>query len=346
MVYGDGRPGSDGAPGRPHGGVSLSDAIIQLEHVSKRFGQQLAVDDVTVEVPRGRCFAWLGPNGCGKTTLIRMMLGLARPTAGRIHLRGLEVPKEIRSALSRVGGIVEEPRFYPYLSGRRNLDIWAAHYGGEARARIPALLERVALSERADDKVKAYSLGMRQRLGVARALLNDPELLVLDEPTNGLDPAGMLEFRTMIRALIEQEGRTVFISSHILDEVQKMADDIAIVQAGKLISWGPVGELIASGRHSVMLRTDDDERARRVLSGIAFVTGVSSNGRHGALDLEIADISDERLIALNRTLVEAGVGVAEIWRESESLEDRFLELTADSKPGDMGMVQGDGDAGS
>ena len=245
------------------------------------------------------------------------------------------MPHDIRKALSRVGGIVEEPRFYPYLSGRRNLDIWAAHYGGEARSRIPAVLERVELTERAGDKVKTYSLGMRQRLGVARALLNDPELLVLDEPTNGLDPAGMLEFRNMIRALVEKEGRTVFISSHILDEVQKMADDIAIVQAGRLISWGPVDELIASGRHSVLLRTDDDERARGVLSGISFVTGVGHNEDYKALDLEVADISDERLIAINRTLLEAGVGVAEIWRESESLEDRFLELTADSKPGDM-----------
>ena len=325
-------------------GRGLSDAIIQLEHVSKRFGHKLAVDDVTVDVPRGRCFAWLGPNGCGKTTLIRMMLGLAKPTEGRIRLRGFDVPKDIHSALSRVGGIVEEPRFYPYLSGRRNLDVWAAHYGGEARARIPAVLDRVVLTDRADDKVKTYSLGMRQRLGVARALLNDPELLVLDEPTNGLDPAGMLEFRTMIRDLVEKEDRTVFISSHILDEVQKMADDIAIVQAGKLISWGPVDELIAGGRHSVLLRTDDDERARGVLSGIAYVTGVGRNDGYNALDLQVADISDERLIALNRALLEAGVGVAEIWRESESLEQRFLELTADSKPGDMSPVQEGGDA--
>jgi ABC-2 type transport system ATP-binding protein len=297
-----------------------------------------------VDVPRGRCFAWLGPNGCGKTTLIRMMLGLAQPTGGRIHLRGCEVPREIRRALSRVGGIVEEPRFYPYLSGRRNLDVWAAHYGGEARARIPAVLDRVALTDRAGDKVKTYSLGMRQRLGVARALLNDPELLVLDEPTNGLDPAGMLEFRTMIRNLVEQEERTVFISSHILDEVQKMADDIAIVQAGRLISWGPVDELIAAGRHSVLLRVDDEARARSVLSGVSFVAGIGTNEVHDALDLEVADISDERLIAINRTLVEAGVGVAEIWRESETLEQRFLDLTADSKPGDMSPVRKDDDA--
>ena len=273
-----------------------------------------------------------------------MMLGLAQPTGGRIHLRGCEVPREIRRALSRVGGIVEEPRFYPYLSGRRNLDVWAAHYGGEARARIPGVLDRVALTERAGDKVKTYSLGMRQRLGVARALLNDPELLVLDEPTNGLDPAGMLEFRTMIRNLVEKEERTVFISSHILDEVQKMADDIAIVQAGRLISWGPVDELIAAGRHSVLLRVDDEARARSVLSGVSFVAGVGTNEVHDALDLEVADISDERLIAINRALVEAGVGVAEIWRESETLEQRFLDLTADSKPGDMSPVRKDDDA--
>ncbi len=314
----------------------MSDSIIQLEGVSKRFGQKLAVDDVTLDVPEGRCFAWLGPNGCGKTTLIRMMLGLAHPTAGRIRLRGYEMPHEIRKALSRVGGIVEEPRFYPYLSGERNLRIWASHYGGEAPSRIPAVLERVVLADRAGDKVKTYSLGMRQRLGVARALLNDPELLLLDEPTNGLDPAGMLEFRTMIRDLVDKEGRTVFISSHILDEVQKMADDIAIVQAGKLISWGPVDELIAGGRHSVLLRADDEEKARGVLSGLQFVTGVGRHEGHNALDLAVADINDERLIAINRALVEGGVGVAEIWRESESLEQRFLDLTAGSKPGEMG----------
>jgi ABC-2 type transport system ATP-binding protein len=156
----------------------------------------------------------------------------------------------------------------------------------------------------------------------------------------------MVEFRTMIRDLVEKEDRTVFISSHILDEVEKMADDIAIVQAGRLISWGPVGELIAGGRHSVLVRTDDDERARGVLSGVAFVTGIRANETYKALDLEVADISDERLIAINRTLMDAGVGVAEIWRESETLEQRFLELTADSKPGDMTPVREDGDAGN
>ena len=155
--------------------------------------------------------------------------------------------------------------------------MWAAHYGGEARARIPAVLERVELTERAGDKVKTYSLGMRQRLGVARACSTTPSCSCSTSRRTGSDPAGMLEFRTMIRNLVEKEGATVFISSHILDEVQKMADDIAIVQAGRLISWGPVDELIAAGRHSVLLRVDDEDRARSVLSGISFITGVGTN---------------------------------------------------------------------
>jgi ABC-2 type transport system ATP-binding protein len=206
----------------------------------KRYGEIVAVDHVDLTVESGDVFGYLGPNGAGKTTSLRMMLGLIRPTEGSVRLFGHDPLAEGAKALAGVAGFVEEPRFYPYLSGRRNLDIWAAHYGGEARSRIPAVLERVDLSERAGDKVKTYSLGMRQRLGVARALVNDPELLVLDEPTNGLDPAGMLEFRMMIRDLVEKEQRTVFISSHILDEVQKMADDIAIVQAGKLVLHGSV----------------------------------------------------------------------------------------------------------
>ena len=254
----------------------VDDPIITLEGVSKRFGTKTAVDDVSVEVPRGRCFGWLGPNGCGKTTLIRMMLGLARPTSGTVIVRGHAIPERSRMALSRVGAIVEEPRFYPYLSGRSNLSVWAAHFGRDAGRRIEPALHRVGLAERADDKVKVYSLGMRQRLGVARALLNDPELLVLDEPTNGLDPAGMHEFRLMIRALVEKEGRTVFISSHILDEVQKMADDIAIVHDGRLVSCGPVQSLLDGGRSTVGVRVDDEQRARQVLSTLTFVAGVTA----------------------------------------------------------------------
>ncbi len=305
----------------------MTDSIISLEGVSKSFGQNVAVSDVSFEVKPGRCVGWLGPNGSGKTTLIRCMLGLARANRGTIHVRGYEIPKDVRTALQRVGGIVEEPRFYPYLSGRANLEVWARFTGGEAHTQIDRALERVDLTARAGSKVKEYSLGMRQRLGVARSLLTDPELLILDEPSNGLDPAGMAEFRDMIRSFVEQEGRTVFISSHLLDEVEKIADEIAIVQAGKLVLHGSVDELVAGGRHSLRIRVDAPERAEELLRGVDSVTAIV-RGDDGNLALTLERVDDASSIAITRALVTAGIGVAEVVRESESLEERFLEITA------------------
>lgn len=315
----------------------MADTIISLEHVSKNFGSKAAVSDVTFDVLAGRCVGWLGPNGSGKTTLIRCMLGLARPSSGSIHVRGFELPKDVRPALERVGGIVEEPRFYPYLSGRANLEVWARFYGGEAPGRVARVLDRVNLSARADSKVKEYSLGMRQRLGVARSLLTDPELLILDEPSNGLDPAGIAEFRDMIRSFVEDEHRTVFISSHLLDEVQKMADDIAIVQAGKLVLHGSVAELVAGGNQRLRIRVDRGEEAEAVVSRLSFVRSVDRVGDE--LRLSLDRIDDRQAIAVTSTLVAAGIGVAEIVHEGESLEERFLELTAGTIPGEMGEAQ-------
>lgn len=303
-----------------------AEPIIRLSGVTKRFGRTVAVDDVTVDVPRGRCLGWLGPNGSGKTTLIRCMLGLARASAGTIHVRGREVPKDVRHALSGVGAIVEEPRFYPYLSGRRNLEVSAGLVGRDAFGRIDAALARVALTDSAGRAVKKYSLGMRQRLGVARSLLTDPELLILDEPSNGLDPAGMAEFRQMIRSFVEEDGRTVFISSHLLDEVEKIADDIAIVQAGVLVAHGTVAQLVAGGAATVRVRVDDRERARNVLGGLRFVTAVEEREPR-ALDVSLERVDDESSIALTRALVEAGIGVAEVVQRRETLEERFLEIT-------------------
>ena len=258
--------------------------IIRLEGVTKRFGSKVAVDGVTIDVPRGRCLGWLGPNGSGKTTLIRCMLGLARASSGRIEVCGQPMPSGSRLALERVGGIVEEPRFYPYLSGRGNLEVWAGFLGGDSRGRIDTALERVGLAANADRKVKAYSMGMRQRLGVARSLLNDPELLILDEPSNGLDPSGMAAFRQMIRSFVELDGRTVFISSHLLDEVEKITDDIAIVHEGRLVLHGSVEELVAEGRQGLRLRVDDGDRAAAVAGGLPFVTGVERRGAGEARD--------------------------------------------------------------
>lgn len=299
--------------------------VISLRNVTKRFGSVVAVDDVTIDVPRGRCYAWLGPNGCGKTTLIRMMLGLARASSGEIVVRGKPIPSHTREALSRVGGIVEEPRFYPYLTGQRNLEVWAAHQGADARAAIPAALERVRLSDRAGDKVGGYSLGMRQRLGVARALLNDPELLVLDEPTNGLDPAGLVEFREMIREFVD-EGRSVFISSHILGEVEKMADDVAIIEKGKMLASGSVAHLLSGGTQAVGVRIDDPTRALPVLQALPFATDVRPVGTDG-FEVVVADLTDDELRLTGRELFTAGIGVLELRPVRETLERRFLELT-------------------
>lgn len=301
------------------------DPVISLSHVTKRFGHNAAVDDVTIDVPRGHCYAWLGPNGCGKTTLIRMMLGLARPTSGSIQVRGLAVPGRTREALSRVGAIVEEPRFYPYLTGRKNLEIWAAHQGPESKAAIGGALERVGLADRAKDKVGTYSLGMRQRLGVARALLNDPELLVLDEPTNGLDPAGLAEFRDMIRALVA-EGRSVFISSHILSEVEKMADQIAIIEKGKMLASGSVADLLRGGSQAIVVRPDDVARATTVLQGLPFAREVlAADG--GTVEVRVDEVADDQLLQTGRELFSAGVGILELRPRRETLEARFLELT-------------------
>ena len=309
-----------------------SETIIALERVSKRFGSTKAVTDVTFDVPRGRCLGWLGPNGSGKTTLIRCMLGLASVTEGAIHVRGRRMPEERRQALERVGGMVEEPRFYPYLSGRRNLQVWASFYGGEAHDRVESALARVNLTERAGSPVKQYSQGMRQRLGVARALLNDPELLILDEPSNGLDPAGIVEFRDMIRSFVDEEKRTVFVSSHLLDEVQKLADDIAIVNAGRLVTHGSVRDLVAGGARRIRLRVDDVARAGALLEGLAYVSAVERT-EGGDLRVELDRFEDDRAIELSRALVEAGIGVAELVQERDSLERRFLDLTAGSTPG-------------
>jgi ABC-2 type transport system ATP-binding protein len=309
-----------------------ADTIIALEHVSKRFGSTRAVVDVSFDVLRGRCLGWLGPNGSGKTTLIRCMLGLARVSEGTIHVRGRRMPEDGRRALERVGGIVEEPRFYPYLSGRRNLQVWASFYGGEAHERVDWALGRVELTARANSPVKQYSQGMRQRLGLARALLNDPELLILDEPSNGLDPAGMAELRDMIRSFVDEEGRTVFVSSHLLDEVQKTADDIAIVNAGRLVSHGSVRDLVAGGRRRLRVRVDDPARAGPVLEGLGWVAAVErADGRDLVLELDRVD--DDRAIEITRALVESGVGVAEVVQERDTLEQRFLDLTAGSVPG-------------
>src|SRR5207253_2034683 len=216
--------------------------VVETDGLTKRFGDRLAVDGVDLRIPRGSAFGYLGPNGAGKTTLIRVLLGLTPASSGSMRLLGFPVPERRAAALARVGAIVEEPKFHGHLSGRENLQLVAAARDRAAAGRIDESLERVGLAARAGDRVKTYSLGMRQRLGIARCLLADPELLILDEPMNGLDPAGILEFRGFVRSYVD-EGGTIVLSSHLLDEIEKTCDAVAIVDGGTVVVQGTIDAL-------------------------------------------------------------------------------------------------------
>src|SRR5665213_1211968 len=247
---------------------------VETHGLTKRFKDNAAVNDVELLVPRGSAFGYLGPNGAGKTTLIRVLLGLTHADAGTMSLLGYPVPRQRDRALARVGAIVDEPRFHGHLTGRQNLQILAAARERAARDRIEASLERVGMMHRADDRVSKYSMGMRQRLGVAACLLGDPELLILDEPMNGLDPAGMHEMRDMISALVA-EGRTVMLSSHLLDEVERTCDAVAIVDQGSVIRQGPIADLLANSAFELQVDCSPSERAQALLAGTPWQTGIS-----------------------------------------------------------------------
>ncbi len=321
-------------PSQARDEIKTSDDLstaVETTGLTKRFGSRAAIDSVDLQVPRGSAFGFLGPNGAGKTTMIRMLLGLTHASSGSMSVLGRPVPAERSKALARVGAIVEEPRFHPQLTGRENLRIVAAVRGPETYERIAGALRRVGLSERADEKVKKYSLGMRQRLGVARCLLADPLLLILDEPTNGLDPGGIQEFREMIRAMVEQEGRTVFISSHLLDEVEKICDHAAIVDRGKILMQGAIDDLAeGSARHELIVGVDDPVRALGVLEASDSVLQAqrSDEGLRVVLG-EVPDMSGaESAAAINAALVGAGLAVSRLEPVRQSLEKRFLEVTS------------------
>jgi len=297
--------------------------IIETHELTKRFGERTAVDRVSLSVPAGCAFGFLGHNGAGKTTTIRMLLGLTGADGGTMALRGLPVPSRRAEALARVGAIVEEPHFHTTMSGRENLRVLAAVRGPEAFGRIGGALARVGLADRADERVSRYSQGMRQRLGVARCLLADPELLILDEPTNGLDPAGILEFRLMIRTLVG-EGRTVFLSSHLLDEVEKACDAAAIIDGGRIVTSGPIGEIAQTSGVELIVECDDEERALELLAGVHAV--LDAHRADGGLRLALRSSDAGALV--NRVLVGAGIDVSRLEPVRSSLEERFLDVTS------------------
>jgi ABC-type multidrug transport system ATPase subunit len=298
--------------------------VIEVESLRKvyrrRRGTTVAVDGLDLAVPAGGVYGFLGPNGSGKTTTIRCVLGLARPTTGRVTLLGQPVPGGLRDAARRTGAIVETPAFFPTMSARENLRLLGAVDRIGLR-RVDEVLDVAGLADRADDFVKRYSLGMKQRLGLAAALLKDPDLLMLDEPANGLDPAGMREVRRLLRRLGD-DGRTVFVSSHILAEIESICDRVAILAHGRLVTHGTVEEVISTAGHraSVLVRVDDLDLGMRILRDAHLATE-RVNG-----DLRV-DIPPDRAGDVTRVLAGAGQWVTELRPDRFSLEDVFLELT-------------------
>ncbi|WP_241481546.1 ABC transporter ATP-binding protein [Mesobacillus campisalis] len=297
----------------------MSEITLAVKGLRKRIGKKEIIKGLNFELKRGEVFGFLGPNGAGKTTTIRMLVGLIRPTAGTIEIGGYDVQRNFTKAMSHMGCIVENPELYPYLTGWENLQHFAGMLPGVTNAHMEEVVKLVRLHERIHDHLKTYSLGMRQRLGIAQALLGKPKVLILDEPTNGLDPMGIREMRNFIRYLAEEEGLTVLVSSHLLSEIQLMCDRVAIISQGSIIKVDAVKSLLAL-QERVVWRAEPLARAKEVLSGFTQV----HNAQDGTL---VTSYSDSETPLWNKAMVEQGILVKEMNRKLPALEDLFLELT-------------------
>ena len=301
----------------------MTEVILSIKNLSKSFGKRKAVDSLSFDIREGEIFGFLGPNGAGKSTAIRSMLSLIKPDEGDIEIFNKSVRKYSNAALQKVGALVERPDFYEYLSAYKNL-LLLAKMDKVSHGRVNEVLKIVGLSDRGNDKVKAYSQGMKQRLGIAQALLNKPKILILDEPTNGLDPRGMKEVRDLIRKLA-QEGITILISSHLLHEVEQVCTTMAIINLGKLVKIGSVQDLLnESDTFITEIKVEPVEKAKKVLEGLNYLSNVAKSD--GTLKVRIAN---KDLKLLTRDLVKADIDVSAIIPRT-SLEDYFLSLTGDS----------------
>ncbi|MBN3524767.1 ABC transporter ATP-binding protein [Paenibacillus apiarius] len=299
-----------------------AETVLQLRNVTKKIGKRTIVDQVSFDVPAGEVFGFLGPNGAGKTTTIRMIVGLISMTTGEIYVKGISVNRQFERAMTHIGAIVENPEMYKFLTGYQNLVYFARRHTGVTADRIDEVVKLVGLQKRIHEKVKRYSLGMRQRLGVAQALLHRPSVLILDEPTNGLDPAGIRELRDYLRTLARQEGIAVIVSSHLLSEMELMCDRIAIIQAGKLIDVRSMNDLKNRVAHRIIVEVEQPEPTKEVLT--AMLPDIAMAVQAGQLEIT-AD--RDRIPELTRALVQAEIDVYGIRTANQSLEDRFLELT-------------------
>ncbi|MGP0584103.1 ABC transporter ATP-binding protein [Paenibacillus timonensis] len=291
--------------------------VVRMRDVSKRIGSKTLIDRLTLDIPRGQVYGFLGPNGAGKTTTIRMMVGLMSISEGDILIEGASIKDQFEVAISHVGAIVENPEMYKFLTGYQNLLHYARMSPGVTKQRIWEAVERVGMQNRIHDKVKTYSLGMRQRLGVAQAILHRPKLLVLDEPTNGLDPQGIRELRDYLRVLAREEGTTVFVSSHLLSEMELMCDTVAVIQQGRLVDVKSLHPEAGEDRERETAFEVSDPRRAADLVGAGRVEGSQL----------IVSADREAAAGINAKLVMAGIDVYAIQAVTRSLEDQFLELT-------------------
>lgn len=299
----------------------MTPVVLQTEQLTKKYRRRLVVDHLSLRVEKGDIFGFLGRNGAGKSTTIRMALGLVRPTSGNVRLLGHDMSRHPLRALKRIGAIVEAPAFYENFSGRQNLRMFAAMSGGAERQRIEEVLEIVGLRDRAGDRVRVYSHGMRQRLGIAQALLPNPELIILDEPTDGLDPQGLCETRELIRRLRDELGLTVVLSSHLLHEVEQICNRVAIIDEGRLLYQGSIEDLL--GKHKLIkLKVDRVNEAYELL----MKNPLLSLSRNGDESLYLK-MSNEQIPLINALLVQHGFRVMELSPQRESLEQVFLSLT-------------------
>ncbi|WP_108672095.1 ABC transporter ATP-binding protein [Peribacillus acanthi] len=296
---------------------------VKLENVTKVIGKKTIIHNISFEIFPGEVFGFLGPNGAGKTTTIRMLVGLIKPTSGKIEICDFDVKKQFVQAMQRLGSIVENPELYKYLSGRENLQTFARMLPNVDEARIQEVIDLVDLTARIDDQVRTYSLGMRQRLGIAQALLGRPDVLILDEPTNGLDPMGIRDLRTFIRKLVDETGLSVLVSSHILSEIELLADRVAIMSHGKIVQVGTVQDLVGSLSSGVDWRVSDAFTALAFFKESPFVQAAELYDDHTVHTL----MDESKTSTLNKALMEAGIEVWTIERKVQTLEDLFISLT-------------------
>lgn len=296
--------------------------ILEVTNLHKSYGTTKVLNDVNIKVSPGEVFGFLGPNGAGKTTTVRAILGLIHPDQGIVRINGYNVKKDFKPAIARVGAVVETPKFYSYLSGYQNVLLIANLHPRVPKSRIEQVLKIAGLIERARDPVGTYSLGMRQRLGIARALVNDPKLVFLDEPMNGLDPQGIFEVRELIKQLARDQGIAFFLTSHLLHEVEQVCHRIAILHQGQVLIQGPVDELLAKDSETVEIFTRDTGRTQEILQNVAYIKSV-----HQLVNRVMVEIDQGFSGQLNRLLVNAGIEVDYLVPNNRSLENLYMELT-------------------